>query len=89
MVTDNACRHTDFTYTNKRNQKLFATEYLPAASTPIQAALVFHQGYGEHVGRKASGKQSALKLLVIPRLWKACGCNTSTVRYDILQPAHT
>jgi len=34
-----------------RGGKLFTVKYLPAEGTPLKAVLVFHHGYGEHVGR--------------------------------------
>jgi alpha-beta hydrolase superfamily lysophospholipase len=38
-----------------RGGKLFTVKYLPAEGTPLKAVLVFHHGYGEHVGRYTDG----------------------------------
>lgn len=52
---------TEGSFTNSRGQKLYTVQYLPDEQP--KAALYFHHGLGEHIGRYKLGQ-----LLPTPRL---------------------
>ena len=51
--------YEEFTFTNERGDTLQAAQHLPKG--PAQAILVWHHGYGEHMGRYREG--SCLNML--------------------------
>jgi cephalosporin-C deacetylase-like acetyl esterase len=46
----------DLSFTNARDQKLYASCVLPKRHADIKAALVFCHGYAEHSHRKMTGE---------------------------------
>ena len=47
------CNYEEGKRTTARGDELFSAKYLPAGE--VKAVLVFHHGYGEHIGRYTKG----------------------------------
>jgi cephalosporin-C deacetylase-like acetyl esterase len=53
----------DLSFTNARNQKLYASCVVPKQQQDIKAAMVFCHGYAEHSHRKMSGDLNTQHML--------------------------